>query len=430
MTTFARPTLTIHPTNETTVEVAASPASITEFPVDSVAEAPVGPALIINMVVAEAAVVSNTVLTTDIVVTEASKDIARTIDTPLEPELNSDCENGTLSEPLHLTRAEESEGLMRKYWLMLLSIICFIFVSVPFLKSITKQTFYDALEHFSAAQNSPSTLQRATRSLSFWGKNAAADDDKDTEEKINWSVGLLQIVFLSTILELSNHSFSVVASSSGICLKIAEATVLHTTKILLPFDVMDMSGNLYDRVRPQMDPASLSSLRILTSPSTVFRLTETFAWNLVLRVSEDLFLPSIQRSVERAKETLTGAILAFMSLSRPLKKVALVLRALFILNSTIESKGIHPYHLKQLKGLMRDIHAFPDHKDMEPIEPLLAILVQIEGLLAQNNQRPVTAKTIVLATAKEGAPTIVSWVDDFIFSQAYYTLDPPPPKRA
>jgi hypothetical protein len=172
---------------------------------------------------------------------------------------------------------------------------------------------------------------------------------------------------------------------------------------------MDMSGNLYDRVRPQMDPESLSSLRILTSPSTVLRLTETVAWNLVLSVSEDLILPSIHQSVERAKETLTGAILAFMSLSRPWKKVALVLRAIFILNSVIESKGIHPYHLKHLKGLMRDVHAeFPDHKDMEPIVPLLSILVQIERLLAENNQRPVTATTIVLATAKEGTQTIVS----------------------
>jgi hypothetical protein len=98
---------------------------------------------------------------------------------------------------------------------------------------------------------------------------------------------------------------------------------------------MDMSGNLYDRVRPQMDPESLSSLRILTSPSTVLLLTETVAWNLVLSVSEDLILPSIHQSVERAKP-LTGAILAFMSLSRPWKKVALVLRAIFILNSVIE----------------------------------------------------------------------------------------------
>lgn len=53
---------------------------------------------------------------------------------------------------------------------------------------------------------------------------------------------------------------------------------------------------------------------------------------------------------------------------------------------------------------------------MEPIVPLLVILVQIERLLAENNQNLVTAKVIVLATVKEGARTIVSWVDDFIFS--------------
>jgi len=176
-----------------------------------------------------------------------------------------------------------------------------------------------------------------------------------------------------------------------------------------------------------MDPESVSWLLILTSPRAVLRLTEAAAWNLVLSVSDDLVLPSIERSVERAKESLTGTILAFMSLSRPLKKVALVLRAHFILNDILESKGIHTHHLKLLKGLMRDIHAeFPEHKDMEPIVPLLAILVQLERLLAENNQRPVTAKTVVLATVKEGARTIVSWVDDSIFSQAYYTLDPPP----
>jgi len=37
--------------------------------------------------------------------------------------------------------------------------------------------------------------------------------------------------------------------------------------------------------------------------------------------------------------------------------LALVLR---LPMSMIENKDIHPYHLKQLKGLMRDIHAeFP-----------------------------------------------------------------------
>jgi len=47
-----------------------------------------------------------------------------------------------------------------------------------------------------------------------------------------------------------------------------------------------------------------------------------------------------------------------MSLSLAfLEKVALVLR---LPMSMIEKKDIHPHHLKQLKGLMRDIHAeFP-----------------------------------------------------------------------
>lgn len=267
------------------------------------------------------------------------------------------------------------------------------------------------------APDSPSTLQRATRSLSFRGKKEVDCDDKGTEEEVDWFVRLLQIAFLRSLLELSNYSFSVVASSSKICLKIAEAITLHLIKVLFPFNLMDMSGDLFDSVRTKMDPEDFHWLNILTSPPAIFRFTEAVAWNMVLSVSYELNLPSIEQSVERAKDTLMKAILLFISLSRPLKKVALVLRALFFLSDALESRILYLHHTEQLKGLMRDIHVeFLEHKDMEPIVPLITILVQLEGILARNCHKPVTAKTIILETVKDGAQMIVSWVGNFFFA--------------
>jgi len=291
MTNFVRPFLTSNPTIDT--NNAASTVSVTESPVDPVAEAPVNLSSTNNMVVAEAllgpAATNDMVAaedpmesapTTDMmvaeapmdpaptddllvlevpvevtfttsaviveeavdaapainmVVTEAPEDVTPANDSPSDPTF--DCENGTTSD------------VIRSYLLMLCGTICVVYASVRFVKTFTKQTFYDALERFSAAPDSPSTLQRATRTLSFWGKNSSDNDDKDTEEKVDWSYGLLQITFLCSLPEMSNFSFSVVASSPDICLKIAEAIVLHLIK-----PPIRLNGHGWQPIRPCSAP--------------------------------------------------------------------------------------------------------------------------------------------------------------------------------
>jgi len=291
MTNFVRPFLTSNPTIDT--NNAASTVSVTESPVDPVAEAPVNLSSTNNMVVAEALLgpaatndmvaaedpmesapttdmmvaeapmdpaptddllvlevpvevtfTTSTVIVEDavdaapainMVVTEAPEDVTPANDSPSDPTF--DCENGTTSD------------VIRSYLLMLCGTICVVYASVRFVKTFTKQTFYDALERFSAAPDSPSTLQRATRTLSFWGKNSSDNDDKDTEEKVDWSYGLLQITFLCSLPEMSNFSFSVVASSPDICLKIAEAIVLHLIK-----PPVRLNGHEWQPIRPCSAP--------------------------------------------------------------------------------------------------------------------------------------------------------------------------------
>jgi hypothetical protein len=116
-----------------------------------------------------------------------------------------------------------------------------------------------------------------------------------------------------------------------------------------------------------------------------------------------------------------------MSLSKPLEKVALVLRALILLSDIVESRVIHPLHAQAMKSLMRDVHAeLPTGADKEVIQPMLTILVEIERLLVKNKNKPVTAKTVVFSTAKKGAKTIVDWTKKFMSSVTATDVDPPP----
>jgi hypothetical protein len=134
---------------------------------------------------------------------------------------------------------------------------------------------------------------------------------------------------------------------SGVAMYISEAIVFSYERFFSKLN-LGLDGNLLDRLRPNTDPETFRWIYILTSPTTLCRHVENMAWQLVLDAAENILLPCAQDTVSRTRDT----ILYFMSLSRPLVKVALVLRALILLSEIVESRVVHPLHAKMLTCLM------------------------------------------------------------------------------
>ena len=134
---------------------------------------------------------------------------------------------------------------------------------------------------------------------------------------------------------------------SGVAMYISEAIVFSYERFFSKLN-LGLDGNLLDRLRPNTDPETFRWICILTSPTTLCRHVENMAWQLVLDAAENILLPCAQDTVSRTRDT----ILYFMSLSRPLVKVALVLRALILLSEIVESRVVHPLHAKMLTCLM------------------------------------------------------------------------------
>ena len=241
---------------------------------------------------------------------------------------------------------------------------------------------------------------------------------------------LFQIEFLCNMLSLGDSAFGALASTPGIAMYISEAIVFSYKRFFSKLN-LGLESNLLDRLRLNTDPERFRWVDILTSPTTVCRHIENMAWQLVFDAAENILLPCAQETVSRTRDTAAKTILYFMFLSRPLVKVALLLRASILLSEIVESHVITLWHAEMLKCLMRDVHReFPTDAHKKVIRPLLTIFMEIECILAKNKSKPITVKGQVFPTAKKGARIIVRWTKNFMAIVASATIVESPPTVA
>jgi hypothetical protein len=323
-------------------------------------------------------------------------------------------------------------------WLVALVTILILYSIVRLCRDLskifTKQMLCAALAKYNAARDAASTVQGPTRGATVSGSDISEDTILCHDDEIPTGVPksclrTYQIDFLCQVLSLSEWgAFMLVEGrEGGIGMRISDAIVFSYDRFFSKLD-LGLDGDLLHRLPPNIDPETFRQIHIITKPSTVCRLVEHLASQLIFDAAENIPLPCAQETISRVRDTAAKAVFYFMSFSRPLVKVALVLRALILLSDIVESRTIHPLHVRVLKSLMRDVHGeLPTDEDKEVIQPLLIILMELERLLTKNKNKPVTTKTVVFSTAKKGAKTIVDWTKDFMASVASKDVDASPP---
>lgn len=273
----------------------------------------------------------------------------------------------------------------------------------------------------------PSSTTPGRRRVSF----------SEVDDRYHWETGVVSLYgrdlnvtgfdaqlatthFLVAILRLSDQAFERFAPTPEQRLKISETVV--DWLINMVFDkVLDVHRDVATQL--QEDVETWAIFRHLTSPKTIVRLTQTFASHLVLDAGDKL----LRSQVRRAKDAAIQAIACFMVLPSPLKKVALVLRILLILNDIVKSGEITRGHEQVIKSLMRDVHIqFPLGKDEQCIAPMFAVLESIQIALANNGGEPVTAADMVKTVAFNGAAIVMTWTSDFVRSKAFSSPPPSP----
>ena len=211
-------------------------------------------------------------------------------------------------------------------WLFSLGTIVFLYSIILLcqilIKNFTKKTLYAALAKYSAAPDAASTVQGPTRGVPNPSEdNVLLNDDEKPSDVPDRYLRLFQIEFLCKVLSLGDSAFGALASMPGMAMYISEAIVFSYERFFSKLN-LGLDGNLLDHLRPNTDPETFRWIYILTSPTTLCRHVENMAWQLVLDAAENILLPCAQDTVSRTRDT----IVYFMSLSRPLVKMALVLR--------------------------------------------------------------------------------------------------------
>jgi hypothetical protein len=109
------------------------------------------------------------------------------------------------------------------------------------------------------------------------------------------------------VLLLGDLAFAALASMPGMGVHIFMAVVFYYERFFSKN--LSLDGDLLNRLRPTTDPETFRVIQIITSPSTVCRLVENMASQLVFDAAENILLPYVQKTVSRARDTAAKAIL-------------------------------------------------------------------------------------------------------------------------
>jgi hypothetical protein len=217
-----------------------------------------------------------------------------------------------------------------------------------------------------------------------------------TKRILTYSVEIADLVPVTVLVQLLRCSEGAMKSyckKKDDRIKLAESIVHHGMALL--GDKFNCVGASDTELAQELDDEELDMFKLLTA-----ELSVTYTWGVL---SEYILSKTTKYLQRKALETAHISVGLYLSSSNPLRKVAFLLRTIFVLHAAGKEGLVKEDHIDHLKSLITDVEGeFGD--DTLIMQPLLNLLEELKAKKEGGDPR------YAMKAAKASFEIILTWV--------------------